>query len=55
MSITWEVSIIEFNDKTYKVTRRIPILSISETLLFKDKKQALKQLKEWSTSRLTLS
>ena len=47
--IEWEVSIIELsNRKTrYKVTRKIPILSISETKMFLEKEKALQQLTEW--------
>ena len=46
----WKVTIIELeNDigKKYKVTRRIPEFSISETKVFNSKEKALKQLKEW--------
>jgi len=46
----WEVSLIEFQngeDKKYKVTRRIPELSIAETKLFRDKKLAKKQFDSW--------
>ena len=45
----WEVTIIELkeNGKRYKVTRRIPGMSVSETKLFKSKEKAIKQLEEW--------
>lgn len=45
----WEVSLIELkeNGKRYKVTRRIPNMHVSETKMFKSKKEALKQLEEW--------
>jgi hypothetical protein len=45
-----EVSIIEIKEKTlirYKVTKRIPEFYISETKIFKTKKEALKQFNEW--------
>lgn len=47
--IEWEVSIIELsNTKTrFKVTRKIPILSISETKVFLEKTKALQQVNEW--------
>jgi hypothetical protein len=47
----WEVSLIEFkNDekKGYKITRRIPEMSISETKIFSSKKKAMQQFQEWS-------
>ena len=45
----WEVNIIELKDngKRYKVTRRIPDMSVSETRIFKSKEKAIKQLEEW--------
>ena len=45
----WIVSIMELkeNGKKFKVTRRIPELSVSETKLFKTKKKAKKQFDEW--------
>ena len=45
-----EVSIIEIeNDigKKYKVTRRIPGASVSETKVFRSKEDAKKQFEEW--------
>ena len=41
----WEVSLIELENHEikYKVTRRIPELSIAETKIFKSKKEAKKQ------------
>lgn len=47
----WEISIIEFRNhigKKFKVTRRIPELSIAETKIFKSKKKAIKKFEEWS-------
>ena len=46
----WEISIIELKDnkgKKYKVTRRIPELSIAETKVFMSKKTAKKKFNEW--------
>ena len=46
----WEVSIIEFQNiigKKYKVTRRIPELSVAETRIFINKKKALKLFNNW--------
>lgn len=46
----WEVSIMELksgNNKKFKVTRRIPELSISETKIFTGKEKAKRQFYEW--------
>ena len=46
----WEISIIEIeNDigKKYKVTRRMPDLSVAETKVFRSKELAKKQFNEW--------
>ena len=46
----WEISLIEFENsegKNYKVTRRLPHLSIAETKIFKSKEEAKKQFEEW--------
>ena len=46
----WEVSIIELkkNGKIkYKVTRRLPTMSVAETKMFNSKEEAMKQLQEW--------
>jgi hypothetical protein len=46
----WEVSLIklvEGNETKYKVTRKIPELSVSETLIFRSKKKAIKKFEEW--------
>ncbi|MBW2973022.1 hypothetical protein KY346_01365 [Candidatus Woesearchaeota archaeon] len=46
----WEVSIIELESKKgkrFKVTRRIPGMSISETKVFSSKRAAMKQFQEW--------
>ncbi|MBI4154755.1 hypothetical protein HY498_01575 [Candidatus Woesearchaeota archaeon] len=44
-----EVSLLVLRDngKMYKVTRRIPELTVSETRMFKTKKEARKQFNEW--------
>ena len=44
------VSILELkknNQTIYKVTKRVPIMFVSETKVFKSKIEALKQLAEW--------
>jgi hypothetical protein len=46
----WEVSIIELQNgvgKRYKVTRKIPELSVSETKFFRSKKTAIQKFNEW--------
>ena len=46
----WEVSIIEVENrigKKYKVTRRVPELSVAETKVFRSKEDAKKQFEEW--------
>ncbi len=46
----WEVSIIEFQDdegNKFKVTRRLPEMSVAETKIFKSKKEAKEQFDEW--------
>ena len=46
----WEISIMEFSNqigRKYKVTRRFPELSVSETKVFKSKKRAKKQFNDW--------
>jgi hypothetical protein len=46
----WEISFIEIEDNNnikYKVTRRLPEMSVAETKVFKSKKEAKKQFEEW--------
>lgn len=46
----WKVSIIELRDGrkiSYKVTRRLPEMNISETKVFVSKENAMEQLEEW--------
>lgn len=46
----WEVSFIELMDgevKKFKVTRKIPELSVSETRIYKSKERAKKRFGEW--------
>ncbi len=46
----WEVSIIAFQDaegSKFKVTRRLPDLSVSETKIFSSMEKAQKQFEEW--------
>jgi len=48
----WEIYIIEFENhdgKKYKVTRRLPNMSVAETKVFKSKEEAKKQFEEWLT------
>ena len=46
----WEISIIELENsigKQFKVTRRIPEMSVAETKIFKTKEEAKKQFDDW--------
>ncbi len=46
----WEVSIGEYHSEqgtVYKVTRRIPELSVAETKVFSSKQKAKQQFDEW--------
>ena len=46
----WEVTIIELENaigKKFKVTRRIPDLSVAETKVFRKKEEAKEQFEEW--------
>ena len=46
----WEISIMETEDnegKKYKVTRRLPEMSVAETKIFISKEKAIKQFNEW--------
>jgi hypothetical protein len=46
----WEISLIELQDgseKKFKVTRRLPGLSVAETKVFISKEEAKKQFEEW--------
>jgi len=46
----WEVSIMEFqnyNSKRFKVTMRLPEMSIAETKVFATKKKAKRLFDEW--------
>lgn len=46
----WEVSITEFKNsvgKKFKVTRRLPELSVAETKMFRTKKKAKQQFDDW--------
>ncbi len=48
--LKWEVSISEYSDLEgvkYKVTRRIPELSVAETKIFSNKNKAKKLFNEW--------
>jgi len=46
----WEISIIEFKIDgfiKFKVTRRLPEMSVAETKVFDTKEEAKKQFDEW--------
>ncbi|MBD3355087.1 hypothetical protein GF361_03830 [Candidatus Woesearchaeota archaeon] len=46
----WEVSIIEIENtigKKYKVTKKIPEMSVAETKVFRSKQDAKKQFEAW--------
>ncbi len=46
----WEVSIMEFQNhigKKFKVTRRLPEMSVAETKVFTTKKKAKRLFDEW--------
>ncbi|MBI5881225.1 hypothetical protein HZB90_03780 [archaeon] len=46
----WEITMMELQNnigRKYKVTRRLPEFSISETVVFRSKEAAKKQLDEW--------
>lgn len=46
----WEMSIIELKNnkgKKFKVTRRLPELSVAETKVFRSNKKAKKQFEDW--------
>lgn len=46
----WEISIIEIENhigKKYKVTRRLPEMSVAETKVFRSKEEAKEQFDEW--------
>ncbi len=48
--VNWEISIIELNEKgktKYKVTKRLPALSVSKTKVFKSRYYAVKQFEQW--------
>lgn len=50
MNTRWEITILEFEDsvgKKFKVTRRIPAYTISETKIFDSKEKAQQQIQEW--------
>mgnify|MGYP001617041006 CR=1 len=47
---TWEVSFMQLENGTeikFKVTRRMPSLSIAETKMFNSKEEAKRQFDEW--------
>lgn len=49
----WEISIMEYENhegKKYKVTRRLPDMSVAETKIFESKEEAKKQFEDWLIS-----
>jgi hypothetical protein len=49
-SENWEMTIMELENsigKKYKVTRRLPALSVAETRVFRSKEDAKQQLDLW--------
>ena len=48
MKNKWEVTIKPLTNGQYKVTRRLPDMQVAETKMFTDRKEALKQVEEWS-------
>tara|TARA_Y100000310_G_C20650630_1_gene799224 strand:- start:568 stop:726 length:159 start_codon:yes stop_codon:yes gene_type:complete len=50
MKKKWEISILEYeNDigKKFKVTRRLPDMSVAETKIFTSVEEAKKQVEKW--------
>lgn len=46
----WEVTIMEVRENgkiKYKVTRRLPKMSVAETKIFDSREKALRQIEEW--------
>lgn len=46
----WEISLIELKNnsgKKFKLTRRLPDLSVAETKFFRSKKKAKEQFDDW--------
>lgn len=46
----WKISLLELHNrkgKEFKVTRRLPEMSVAETKIFKTKKKAKKQFDDW--------
>jgi hypothetical protein len=46
----WEVSIMELQNtigKKFKVTKRLPEMSVAETKIFRSKEEAKRQFEEW--------
>jgi hypothetical protein len=46
----WEISLMEYENglgKKYKVTKRVPDMTVAETKVFRSKEEAKKQFDEW--------
>ena len=57
LSKKWEVSVMEYQDEMgikYKVTRRIPELSVAETKIFNSKEKAKLQFEEWLSKNISI-
>jgi hypothetical protein len=51
--VVCELTMLEIKTDTrtkYKVTRRIPLLGVAETLMFDSKEDAMQQLATWSNA-----
>jgi hypothetical protein len=46
----WEITLTELENggKKYKVTRRMPDLTVAETKIFTSREEAIKQFESWS-------
>jgi len=46
----WEITLAELENggKKYKVTRRMPNLTVAETKIFTSKEEAITQFEDWS-------
>ncbi len=50
MRMPWDISIVTLEDDRgifYKVTRRVPELSIAETRVYRSRTSAMRRLKSW--------
>jgi hypothetical protein len=50
IGMAWDISMVTLEDERgifYKVTRRVPELSIAETRVYRSKTSAMRRLKSW--------